>query len=67
MDAPTASPLKDPDCDCLNKVLESAAHTRELLEACKDCGVPVDEAIAVNEQQAQLAAKLKGRFFPNRP
>ncbi len=60
------NPLKDEDCDCLDRVLESVAATRAFLDKCKNCGLPMDQAIAQNEEQGKLAAAIKREFFPDR-
>lgn len=58
--------LTDDDCDCLDRVLQSAALTGDCLERCKKAGLNVDKAIAENERQAEMAAALKREFRPDR-
>lgn len=65
--AEAASPLTQEQCDCLTKAIQSASSTREFLEKCKRCGLPVDELIADNERQRQMCERLKAEFFPNAP
>jgi len=62
-----ASPLKQEHCDALDCVLKSVQPTRELLQACEDCGLDVSEQKRILEGQEQLAAKLKAKFFPYKP
>ena len=54
-------------CDCLDKVLQSIAYTRELINKCKDCGLDMDRMDAELEMQKKLAEGLKRNFAPNRP
>ena len=58
-------PLDETDCACLDKVLEACPVTREMLLKCKRAGMNVDEAIARNDAQEELAKALKTEFFPN--
>lgn len=58
-------PELDPKhCATLNTVLQECANTRELIKACKDCGLPVEEGEAQNNQQIQYATAIKAKFFP---
>lgn len=59
--------LNPEHCDCLDRVLQSVAETREILERCKRCNLPVEELVARNEEHGRLAASLKQQFFPERP
>jgi hypothetical protein len=61
------SPLNPEHCDCLDKVLQSIARTRELIHQCKDCGLDMSRAEEENIAQEALATRLKAKFFPNRP
>lgn len=61
-----SSPLKDEDCDCLDRVLESVRDTAELIARCKACGLDVAKAQEENERQKALAESLKRNFFPQR-
>ena len=64
----TNSPyLNDQHCACIDAVLQSIAQTTKLLQDCKECGLPVDDYIAQNEAQRQMAVALKGKFFPQNP
>lgn len=62
-----ANPLSQEQCDCLSKVIQSASNTEQFLEACKRCGLPVDDLIADNNRQRDMAQKIKKEFFPNAP
>lgn len=59
-------PLNDEDCKNLDKVIESGEGTGKLLLACRECGLPVDDAMARNAEQVDVARRLKAKFFPNR-
>jgi hypothetical protein len=59
--------LNDQHCACLDNVLASVQQTGQLLAECKNCGLPVDDYIAQNEAQRQLATRLKASFFPANP
>lgn len=48
----------------LNKLLEACGETREFLNKCRDCGLDVDREIRANDEQADVAGKLKAKFFP---
>lgn len=50
--------------DRLNKVLESCGETRQYLADCKDCGLDVDREIRVNDEQADVAKRIKAKFYP---
>lgn len=64
----TNSPfLNEGHCACLDAALASIAQTTQLLQNCKDCSLPVDDYIAQNEAQRQLAQQLKAKFFPANP
>lgn len=56
--------LSDQHCACIDAALASIAQTTKLLQDCKSCGIPVDDYIAQNEAQRQLATQIKARFFP---
>lgn len=59
--------LTDDKCACLDAVLESYARTKQLIEACRECGLDTSRAEAENEAQRELAQKIKARAFPDRP
>jgi hypothetical protein len=61
------SPLTQEHCDCLTKAIQSTSNTQQFLDACKRCGLPVDDLIADNQRQRDMAEKLKREFFPNAP
>lgn len=65
--ADAMGPLTQEHCDCLTKAIQSSANTREFLERCKRCGLPVDDLIADNERQRQLCERIKAEFFPTAP
>jgi hypothetical protein len=60
-------PLTQEHCDCLTKAIQSSNNTSQFLDACKRCGLPVDELIADNNRQREMAERLKREFFPNAP
>lgn len=66
MPADQVCQLSDEQCDRLDKILQSAALTREYLARCKECNLPVEAAIAENEAQVEQAATLKRVFRPDR-
>jgi hypothetical protein len=59
--------LNENQCQCLDKVLQSIAYTRELINKCKDCGLDMDRMDAELEMQKKLAEGLKRNFAPSRP
>ena len=60
-------PLTADHLAVLNGVLSAIPTTRELIAKCKLCGLDVDQAEQMTEQQHQLATKLKQAFFPHEP
>jgi hypothetical protein len=61
------NPLRPDDCTVLNGCLQKAAGTAQIIAKCKDCGLPVEEYEALNNQHIELAQKLKANFFPHNP
>lgn len=61
------SPLKPEDCTTLNGVLQHCFNTADLIEKCKNCGLPVEEMEAINNSHIEMAKNLKAQFFPNNP
>lgn len=61
------NPLNEQDCAALTALGQSCHGTAELIQACKDCGLPMDEQEQANNAQRELAAALKRKFFPNHP
>lgn len=59
--------LNDEQCQCIDHVLQSIAHTRELLRKCKDCGLDTEKAMEDLAIQENLAQGLKRNFAPMRP
>ncbi len=66
MAANQSNPLNDQHCACLDAVIESTAHTAELIRKCRECGIDVAKAEQVNNAQRDFAMKAKGQFFPER-
>jgi hypothetical protein len=64
----TNSPLlNDQHCACIDAVLASIQQTGQLIAQCQSCGLPVEDELAANEAQRQLATRLKAAFFPANP
>lgn len=61
----TDNPLTLDDLAAINRVLELSAKHKALLQRCQNCGLPVEDHIARNQQHAEMAAALKREFFPH--
>jgi hypothetical protein len=61
------NPLSAEDCAALTAIGQSCHGTSELIQACKDCGMPVEEQENANNAQIEYAKSLKAKFFPNNP
>lgn len=58
--------LSDQQCQCLDQVLQSIAHTRELASKCKDCGLDMTQIESELDMQQKLAEGIKRNFAPGR-
>lgn len=58
-------PLNDDDLVKLNKLIRACEETKAYCEKCQRCGLNVDPESRKNGEQAELARKIKGEFFPN--
>jgi hypothetical protein len=58
-------PMRQCDCDALDRVLRRNTDALTLALACKDCGWEVDAYIAKLQEQLDVAAKSKAKFFPH--
>lgn len=61
-----AWPMKEEDCDCLNRILADIATLSAAIQKCKSCNMPVDDQAARLESMRQLVAGIKAQFFPGR-
>lgn len=61
------NPLKPDDLEKLNRLLKSCAATKELLNKCTACGLNVEKEVYDNNQQIDVASKIKATFFPDQP
>ena len=49
----------------LNAILQSAHATSMLIEKCKACSIPVEQAELDNASQKAVAEAIKAQFFPH--
>lgn len=61
------NPLNSEDCAALTAIGQSCAGTAEMINDYKECGMPCEEQEAANGAQAEVARKLKQKFFPHNP
>jgi hypothetical protein len=59
------NPLNHQDCAVLKACQASCVETRELVNACKECGIPVEESEAQNNMQLDFATNVLKKFFPH--
>jgi hypothetical protein len=59
------SPLKQSHLDALNKVLAATAETEAYCAQCEEAGIDIDRERRMNAEQAEIARKIKSKFFPN--
>lgn len=60
-------PLTNEHYECLCRALQGGFDIKEYLEACKRCGLPVDEMIQDVDGIMDRCSKIKREFFPNQP
>lgn len=51
----------------LNEALQRIERTEQLIKDCDECGLPMAERRALNDQQRRIAEQLKRKFFPQMP
>jgi hypothetical protein len=61
------NPLTDEHLTKLNRLIQECTATREYLRKCENCGLNVEPEQHKNNQQLDVATKLKAAFFPNEP
>lgn len=54
--------LNDEQCQCLDQVAQSIAHTRDLIARCKDCGLDMSRYDQELEAQAQITDGFRRNF-----
>lgn len=59
------NPLTNEHLARLNHLIQACTETREYLNKCEKCGLNVEPEQHKNNQQLDVAAKLKQTFFPN--
>lgn len=64
---PRHSPLTDTHREVLDRLRQCCTETAEYLRACKECGLDVDELLARNQRQLEIADQVRRTFFPDRP
>jgi hypothetical protein len=62
---PTASPLGREHLHALTEVIRECTITAEMCQRCKEAGIDVEPEIRVNQEQLDMATKLKAAFFPH--
>lgn len=60
-------PLTQDHCDVLTTCLRKYQEVRELLQACRDCGLDTGQLDGWLAAQDDQATKLKKTFFPHCP
>lgn len=59
----SVNPFSGEHCELCRQLLQSTALTRELIDACERCGLPVGPAKAENEQQSQTLISMEREFM----
>lgn len=59
------SPLTDEHLARLNEVIRQCEYTKQLCERCIECGIDVEPELKLNNEQLEVAQKIKRIFFPN--
>ena len=62
---PVASPLTSDDCRALGDCERKGRELIELLTACRECGLPMEDLEPIVATQFDRAVKLRARFFPD--
>jgi hypothetical protein len=65
--ATTSYVLNDQHCACIDAVLAQNAQVAKLIQDCRDCGLPVEDALADNTKMRDMAVAIKAKFFPQNP
>jgi uncharacterized membrane protein YvbJ len=60
-------PLNEQDAAALTAVCQSCHATDQLIQDCKECGLPMDDKEAQNNAQKQYAQTTLRKFFPMLP
>lgn len=63
----SSHPLTQEHLDAINRCLQRCGPALELAQACKECGLPVDDMIEGLQEQQRVATALKRTFFPTKP
>lgn len=61
---PEINPVNENDCACLDQVRKEVARTRELIEACKRCNMPMEQEEKENNAAEQAALAILREFAP---
>lgn len=62
-----STPLNDEHAAALARVIDRCSDVMRVLTKAHDCGIDVDEPLAVVKSQIDKAAKYKANFFPHMP
>lgn len=62
--AKSKGPLNDKHLDILNKLIQACAETERYCQDCEEAGLDVDPERRKNAEQAEIARKIKAKFFP---
>ena len=57
--------LKPEHCALCNQVLQAGAKNAAVIEACKRCGLPVEDIEAQQQAITKMASNIKREFFPH--
>lgn len=61
------SPLDRSHLDGLNELCRSCQVTDQLIRACEDCGIPMEDRREKNQWHQETANRIKSVFFRNEP
>lgn len=59
-----SGPLNEKHLQLLNHIIKSCAETEAFCQSCSDCHIDVTPEQAKNREQAEIARRIKARFFP---
>lgn len=59
-------PLTDEDYARLCEAEKMCTETADYLKRCEECGINVDPETRKNNEQLELARKMRAKFFPDR-
>lgn len=61
------NPLNEQDAAAQTAVCQSCQGTAQLINDCKECGLPMEDQEAANSAQHEFARRAKQKFFPYTP